>query len=403
MAGVNLNLAGDRLNYFQQGILLNLQYWQGWLAENGEESGALEQDYPGLLRAIAYGLDLAAAGWPLTFPLIEQLAPFMERRGYWEAWRELLQPALALAGRLGEQAAEVNMAVLLARLSFRQSRPADTVQYYRRAVRLARQTGDVYNLARACTNLGYSYIEWGFLHRAEILCCYALDIFDQLDNDHGRAHTKNHLGVLYTQQGRWALARQHLEQACQIWQSRHDEYGSMYGHMNLGVLFIYMEDAESALRHSEMALHYAEQVGEKLEAATITMNLGIAYRLKEQWVEAQHFTRQAEQVFQDLSHNFGLALVLDNWALIYMQQQDWEKAAWTLQAALKAWRDLDNKYGEIRVMTYYAEYELNRGQKSAAHRWLRQAEHLLREQSRTKGYTLLFQRADEIRRNLTKN
>jgi hypothetical protein len=57
------------------------------------------------------------------------------------------------------------------------------------------------NTTAACRN---------FWQRDKVLCCHALEIFEALDSDHGRAHTENHLGVLHYRRREWEQAEQHL-------------------------------------------------------------------------------------------------------------------------------------------------------------------------------------------------
>ena len=161
---------------------------------------------------------------------------------------------LEVAQQNKDMTSEVTLSVLFARLLFRQSRFKEAIYHYRRTIQTSRKIGDRYNQARACTNLGYHYIERGLWFRAKVLCCHALKLFDALDNNHGRAHTKNHLGILYIKQHRWKLAQHHLERACSIWQTMGDNHGLMRGYLNLGALFNDSEQPKKSLIYLEKGL-----------------------------------------------------------------------------------------------------------------------------------------------------
>ena len=192
----NLDQPADRLAYFQQIILNGLRYWQEHPAVVAGDDTVLDRERDGILNALSRGLEFDSA-WPQVLNLIDKLAAYMERRGYWTAWRVVLEKAVATSQRVGDVAGETTMTALLARLSQRQSRGEDVVRYYRRAMRLAKQSDNQYELARACCNLGYYYIDASHWWRSEVLSLRALEIFEELDSDHGRAHTHNHLGLLY--------------------------------------------------------------------------------------------------------------------------------------------------------------------------------------------------------------
>jgi tetratricopeptide (TPR) repeat protein len=266
---------------------------------------------------------------------------------------------------------------------------------------LARRLGDRFNEGRACTNLGYFFIERGYWQRAELLCCHALRIFEELGSEHGRAHTENHLGLLYTRLCRWAEARQHLEQACAIWQAMDDHHGLAYGFMNLGTLYADMEYPDESLQYSNKALDQANLVREELLLGLITINIGLAYKLKGELSTAELYSRKAEAIFERRSNSFELAHVWENLGTIYIEQQRWPEAHWHLQAALETWRRLGQKSGEIQTMLHLSRYELARGHQEEARAWLMEAERQFNQHDRTGLYHQLRIQANKIRRSLT--
>ena len=228
---VALTTQTQRADKFNQMILGSLKYWQDWLQAKFANVAAVDRERDKIVKSISFALDLDAA-WPVARELIITFSPYMERRGYWDTWNWVLSRSIKAAHRLGDAEGAATLSALFARLLRRQSRFRESIAYYRRAIHLSRHIGDNYNEARACTNLGYYYIDQGYWHRAELLCCHALTLFEQLDNNHGRAHTENHLGLLYTQQCLWDKAQRHLEQACAVWESMRDAHGLMYPCIN---------------------------------------------------------------------------------------------------------------------------------------------------------------------------
>ena len=401
MAIVNLTDKQSRTQFFHETVLLNLKYWQTWLAETQEtDLESLDGEWDGIVRAILFAFELERATWPLTHPLITTFSPYMERRGFWDVWNSVLRRAIQMAELVGDEAGLVNLAALLGRLLFQQSRFKEAGRYYRQTIRKARQTGDRFNEARACSNLGYYYAENGQWYRAELLCCHALDIFEHIDSDHGRAHTENHLGCLYTRQERWPEAEQHLTRACAIWQQMGDKHGLMRGYINLSLLYVDTGRPEAALASLNQALDYAQLTGDELTMGTIYLNIGFACRLKQAYAEAESYIRQAETIFQGRSHASGLALVQDNLGLIYLEQRQWPAAELHLKTALTAWRNLASRYHEIQVMAYLAQYELARGNRHQSRGWLDQAEQLLDRYDGAKRFRSHRAQLNKLRRSL---
>lgn len=365
MAAPQLDDTRGRAEFFRHSLLANLGYWQDWLAASGDRVAALDRQRPGIIKAILFGLDLEPA-WPAVRDLIQTFSPYMERRGYWDSWGAVLARALEVAGRQEDATGRASLLVMMARLLRRQGRLAESAAYYRRTLRLTRLSGDGYNRARACTNLGYHYIEHGYWQRAEVLCCRALALFEQLDSDHGRAHTQNHLGLLYLRRGRWEQARAYLEQACARWQAMGDDHGLMYGFLNLGSLFNEKGQPERGRPYLEKARRLAVVSGEEIEVARIDLSLGNGYRLSGRPFLAEVYARRAADRFQRFSNLFNLPLAWNNLAGACLDQGKWAEAADYLQQALDSCREMKHRHGEMLTLGSWVEYELARGEPAAA-------------------------------------
>jgi len=378
MAGDPLDDEQSCSDFFRRRILLNIRYWHENPAVNTTDVAVLDKEWTGLIRAISFAFEIEQA-WPLTQSLIAALSPYMERRGYWETWHRILDQAIDTARQAEDLPGAVDLSLLLARLLQRESRLKEAGSYYRQTIRLARQVGDETNEARACSNLGYLYIEQGNWWRTEVLCCHALGIFDRIDSNHGRAHTENHLGILYTRQRRWEPAQEHLEQACAIWQSMPDNHGLMRGFINLGMLYAEMHQSDEAIAHLKKALEQAQLSGEESEIGTIYLNMGAAYRINGDPVKAEECAWKAEAVFRKFSDSIGLADVQDNLGLACLDQAKWQETKLHFEAALKSWHDFENRYAEIRTLTYLVEYELAVGNRHQATRQFAEVERLIRQ------------------------
>ncbi len=161
MVTTTLIEAQDYSSFFRHRVVLNLHYWQEYVTDQTSDVVALDQERDRIIKAISFALELDEA-WPAVHKLITTFSRYMERRGHWETWHRILTRSTEITHRVKDVAAEVEVSVLLARLLNRQSRLKETIAYYRRVIRLSRQIGDLYNEARASTNLGYLFIEQEF-------------------------------------------------------------------------------------------------------------------------------------------------------------------------------------------------------------------------------------------------
>jgi tetratricopeptide (TPR) repeat protein len=370
---------------FRRHVLANAQYWQEYVTRRSTDIAALDHERDCILKAISFALDLEEA-WPCVYKVIVTFSSFMEKRGYWESWNRLLTQALTIAQQIEDMTGATTLSTLLARLLQRQSRIRHAIAQHRRTIRLAHQTGNRFEEARACTNLGYLYIEQGQWYRAEVLCCHALKIFEAIDSDHGRAHTENHLGILYTRQCLWDKGEQHLEKACAIWQAMGDNHGLMRGFINLSLLYIEMENGSKALKYLKKALYQAKLTGEETELGTIYLNMGAAYRLSGEPAQAEAQGQRAETIFRQSSNLVGLALAWINLGMACIDQQKWEKAREYLEAGLDTCHNLKNEYGKIGALLGKVEYELTRGNQQQALVRLKEIESLISQDYKNAQY-----------------
>jgi tetratricopeptide (TPR) repeat protein len=342
--------------YFQDRIMRGLEYWRDHPAIRELKVAILDGERETILTVIGLGLEFPPA-WFLVKQLIVALTPYMERRGHWDGWHGVLQKAIAAAQRAGDVGSEITLTALLARLSQRMSRPADVVTYYCRAMRLARQTGNRFEEARACSNLGYLYIDSGHWWRSEVLSKHALMIFEELASNHGQAHTHNHLGVLYTRQKSWHNAEEHLLAAHRIWNHMQDQHGLMHAHGNLGRLYNEMNKPLDAIMHSQRALHQASLTGEESISGVFLMNIAIGYMKQGNTATAYQFANDAEDIFLKFSDELQLAYVWHQRSLFHLQTGQLSVAERDKIQALTVYRKFHLFSDETRLLQDFAKLQ----------------------------------------------
>ncbi len=346
------------VNYFQQRILRMATHWRDHQAVQRIEVAYLDRERGSILKAITLGLDFAPA-WQITKALMIALAPYMERRGHWATWQTMLERAIAVAQRQADQEAETTFTALLARLFQRMSRPQDVIRHYRRTILLARQTGNRYEEARACSNLGYLYIDHNRWLRSEVLSKHALAIFTELGSEHGQAHTRNHLGILYTRTQRWQAAESNLEEACQLWIAMDDQHSLIYGYENLAVLYNDRRMPKMALVLLQNAETLIQETGETAEIATIWTNMAYDYRLLGEVELTVHYSEKAEALFRQQTNVLPVARIWHNLALLYLATGDEARATHYYQEAHTIYGHFDDERGKQRLRAEYqaAEYQ----------------------------------------------
>lgn len=329
-------------DFYQQTILNGLHYWHEHPAVQEVDVQQLDQNRDGILNLIHHGLRHELA-WSPTHKLIIALASYMERRGHWHLWRAILERAIETAQNANDIDGETTITALLGRVSQRQGRGPEVVRRYRRVLQLAKSQNNQYEIGRACTNLGYYYIDSSHWWRAELLNLRALEIFEELENAHGLAHANNHLGMLYTRQHHWPQAKERFERACQLWQKHGDQHSLLSGYMNLGLMHVEIGETDEAMAYLHKASRIAQHTGELSYTARILNNMAVAHHQNKAWIEAEECAKKAESLFQEYADQRGLASAWQNLGLIYADINQTQRALEYLDKALVIHRKLNNQ------------------------------------------------------------
>ncbi|MEM7342673.1 MAG: tetratricopeptide repeat protein [Chloroflexota bacterium] len=383
------------LTLFETHITRVVQHWHNHAAIEAVDVAVLEPAQESILKSISLAFSLSDL-WPTLGTLIIGFSPYMERRGLWGEWNPVLLQAISTAQQRNDVDGEITLSALLARLYQRQSKPKDVIRHYRRVIRLARKAENRYELARACSNLGYAYIDEGRWWRSEVLCCQALEIFEDLDSDHGRAHTHNHLGVLYTKKNVWIKAENHLNEACRFWQRMDDSFGLIYGLDNKGLLYMNMELPQKAIEHLEQALLIAQQTQIETEISKIWNNLGRANQKADHFSKAEDYLKKAEKTFRKNANHLDLARVWHNLGWLYFNMNKWLDAEAYFTEALKAYQNLENSHEEIIIIEDLIMCETSRQNWSKASRHLKYLEQINQHSKRSIQRAAYFRKEIEL-------
>lgn len=401
MAVVKLTTEQSRTQFILTAGIRNLDYCLTWLQTVDQaDIAVLDTERNNIIKAVTRGLELGEVAWFKVAPLLTIFSPHMERRRQWDVWNTLLQQGITIARQVGDQTNLITLSSLLARLLYRQSRFQESIATYRRVIQISRRWDVPFEEARACTNLGFFFVERERWYPAEVLCCHALTIFQSIEDQHGLAHTHNHLGVLYTRQERFYEAETHLKQAQMIWHQMKDKHGLMLSAMNLGVLNAHNQHPAKALTYAKEALALAKYTGEAQEIGAIHMNMGLAYLLLGQLVKAEQANLKAKAILEPQGDTIGLAHIFENLGKIYLEMTHWEKAIKYLEPVLATWQQLGNSVQEIKTTLYLSEYALGQDDNRQAKVWLDQAEYLLHKRSRSTKLPNLQSQINERRHRL---
>ncbi len=387
-------------------ITANARYWLAYLDARAEDVPLAEFDIRGAARALDALMTVPEA-WSLTLALALALHPHLERRGYWSNWDDFLHVLAERARQRADRAAEVELLVRRGAVQRQRNDYPAAIVSQRRAWWLCRsplvweQGNDQAGRARALSNLGDLYRLQGRFGRAEVLCQGALALLEALEHTARLAYTENHLGLVYLDQGRWSEALPHLERSKTLWQRIDERHGLAKTLQNLGVLHHVCGNAETALDCFEQAIHHYQAVGDEVHAAHAQLNVGNVYLKQPDLLRAEMAYSQAESVLKRVGDSLNLAYARHNLGIVYTRLGNWAEAQACFQRALEQWRNIEHVWNLANTLSELAGLHLARGCWPQAQACLDEAQQLVGERPEAHYGSLqreLVERQQELRR-----
>ena len=257
-----------------------------------------------------------------------------------------------MAQRLEDLEGELMITNMRGRILQLQSRQDEVIANYWHAIRLARKVGNEIEEARACSNLGYAYINSGNWWRSEVVSCYALNIFEKHDYQHGLAHTNNHLGVLFVRKRDHLQAKFHLETACNIWRAMPDNSGLITGLGNLGFMYNEINQSDNAIPVLEEAFALLNSTESANQIPIVSHTYSVALMQTGNFEVALNYASQAETLFEQQKHLIGVFQTWECLGLIFERKGLWDRAENYMNYAEIGYHKLNSVDDEFRLKTH---------------------------------------------------
>src|SRR6185436_11017794 len=147
--------------------------------------------------------------------------------------------------------------------NFRDSLSTKALDYYGKALKIAKEIGNNFGVALILDNLGLVNMTQGNFQKAIDFFFQALNIHDQLGNKNGIARGLDHIGIVYYQQNKEDSALVYFTQALKIAREikSKSEITSKLNH--IGAIYLNQKNYLEAKKFIEEALQLSSEIGKK--------------------------------------------------------------------------------------------------------------------------------------------
>jgi tetratricopeptide (TPR) repeat protein len=266
-------------------------------------------EYQALLAVHADAASLAHTDgqvWQLAWAL----SSFLEYRGYWSVWAEILERALAAADRSSDGAGRAVIRRLLACL----------------------------------------FIHLGRYAVAQAHLRVALDLYAQVGDNTGRANSHRHIAWALNEQGRYGEALPHAEKALSLYRAAGNRRGEGRALNAIGWFHAHLGNDRQALQFCRQALILQRMIDDPYGAAETLDSLGLAHARLGSPAEAMDCYRQAQRLYAQFGNRYNEADTLISLGDVQRDVGDTVGARSTWREALEILDEMDSVgAGEVRA------------------------------------------------------
>jgi CHAT domain-containing protein len=264
------------------------------------------------------------------------------------------------------------------------------VDYYKRALQLARNVSDEQLEVDILNQIANAYLETANVKKAFPYCIQAQAISRRIRYQQGAAHALNHLGVISLISSDVLQAQENLNQALIVWQQVDQDSGRAYTLLNLGYLHSNVGNMKASLESYELARAIWQAIGDQQKEALTLTAMGGVYALEGEKQKASNLHNEALKLFKRMGNRNGEAATLNGIGYLYDDLGERGKALKCYTQALDLYRSIGNRNYAAITLGYVGRVYFALGEKQKALEFYKQKLNTSREMQdrRMEAYTL---------------
>lgn len=210
-----------------------------------------------------------------------------------------------------------------------------SLEYGKRALRIAQQLNDKEKLAIAHTYMGRSY--WGIGDQVNEINSYitALEIYRSISHGEGQINSHTHIGNVYLAHGKHDLALEHYQMALAISQEIGTKTNEVLVHVQMGTYYSEIGELEKADAEFAAGLDLAEKFDDKRRIVVLRASMGRICYKRGDWTNARDHLQASLQLRDEIGEDllvYGSRLQLGQ---TYLQLNQPDKALEQFEIARK--------------------------------------------------------------------
>jgi len=216
------------------------------------------------------------------------------------------------------------------------------IEYYTKALKIAKKRGAKKREANYKNNIGGLYQVKGNYNKALKFYKEALAIDDSLKTPAAYG-TLNNIGIIYTRQGRYLEALECFQKSLPNFRKQGNKRGVAAVLLNMGAVYSNLEDYEKELPYQLEALEIQKELGNELEVSKSMLSLGDIYQSKKKYEKALDYFNKALEINKKINSKQGKYSCYSNIGSLYTKTKQFDLALSNFKKGLDLSLSLGNK------------------------------------------------------------
>ena len=238
--------------------------------------------------------------------------------------------------------ADMNAKLELSR-QLSEDRPEESIKIAHEVLKFAEEKKDRLLEARARHCLGMGLRKNSLTKSAQEQIREAAELFKNQGNKKEEADTYNTLGIIFSEEGQYALALEFHLKALAIRREIQDQQGLAYSYNNLGNSYRNTGDFEKSLKYYLDAIELKKKMPDKGSLAYSYSNIGHTYLRMGQTREARKYFEMALEIRRALGLKSGIASSLNSIGVLLEADGQFEEAADYYRSSFDITQELGHK------------------------------------------------------------
>lgn len=218
------------------------------------------------------------------------------------------------------------------------------------ALRLFEELEDEFGRAHAMNIVGNVHERLGNHTIALEFHRKGLEIRQEIDDVEGASTSLNNLGNVYSSFGEYATALNNYLESLRLYQEINNSLGISRALNNIGYIYTRLEDWDKALDHLQRALLLKQQIGDKQNEGLVLIHIGNVHEFRRDYANALEFYTRGLRITQDVGDRQNEASSLNDIGNVYQELGDYQKAVSYYTQSLQIAQEVGIKYYETKAL-----------------------------------------------------